>query len=93
MSLTRSPSGMVTVFLIRLSGSDQDRRARRRPHLLLQLVEADLDAGGLRVGGRRVGERVDRRDHALLPSGCGRSSATLSPSWTSKVTLPCPGPA
>ena len=45
---------MVTVFLTMLLGVDQDLERVGGRHLLLQLVEADLDAGGLGLGQRGV---------------------------------------
>ena len=64
MSTTRSPSGMVTVSLTRLAGSTSTVDDVVGGHLLLECVVADLDLGRLGVGGRGVGEGLDRGDDA-----------------------------
>ena len=65
-SLTRKPSGMVNAVLEMVGRVEHQVERVGRPHLLLELVVADLD---VRVAARRLDERLDGLDHALVLQG------------------------
>ncbi len=92
MSATRSPSGTVTVVLTRLAGSTSTSSASAALILFGQRVEADLDAAGRRE--LPLATSTKASTEATTPSSLRLRpiSATVSPSATSKETLPWPGP-